>query len=111
MTEITDIRPRLRVPATATHGQSITLRCLANHPMYSGLTAGPDGAPLARHIIERLTITFNGAPVLDMDIEPGVSANPYVEFDLIATESGVFEFHWHDDRGRDFRASAPIEVT
>lgn len=110
MTEITDIRPRLRIPASARAGEVITLRCLANHPMFSGLSVGPDGAAVTRHILERLSVSFDGMPVLEADLGPGVSANPYFEFDTVATHSGTFEFVWHDDRGQRFAASARIEV-
>lgn len=110
MSDITDIRPRLRVPATARPGEVITLRCLTNHPMFSGLSLDADGQPITRHILERLSVSFNGTPLFEADLAPGIAANPYFEFDTVATQSGTFDFLWQDDRGREFTARASIEV-
>ena len=44
-------------------------------------------------------------------IRRGIAANPYLTFSVRATESGVFDFIWHDDRGGVHTAKANITVT
>jgi sulfur-oxidizing protein SoxZ len=110
MSEITDIRPRVRVPRTAAPGETINIRCLANHPMHNGHVVGADGAVIPRHIINRFTCMFGGQMVLDIAIEPSLSANPYFEFNARVDSSGTFEFAWHDDSGTVFTTTAAITV-
>ena len=43
-------------------------------------------------------------------LEPGISANPYLSFFTTATESGTFDFEWIGDNGFSQTASAPITV-
>lgn len=108
---ITDIRPRLRVPATAAPGQTLTLRTLANHPMFSGLSTDADGAVIERHTLTRFACHFGDEIVFEADLTTGFSANPFLEFDVVATRSGTFHFRWEDDRGQVFTAEADITVS
>lgn len=110
MSEITDIRPRVRVPRSAAPGEVVNIRCLVNHPMHNGHVVGADGAVIPRHILHRFTCTFEGEMVLEIDIEPSMSANPYFEFNARVDRSGTFEFAWHDDSGMVFTASSAITV-
>lgn len=110
MTEI-DPRPRVRVPRTAAANEVVLIRTLVNHPMETGNRLDLDGATVARHIINRFECRFNGALVLDMQIEPSLAANPFIEFEAVVPESGVFQFAWHDDNGAIYETSAEIAVS
>lgn len=106
-----DARSRLRVPTHATPGEVVQIRTLITHPMENGARVGPDGAVVPRRIINRFICTFNDQRVVDMDIGPSLSANPYVEFDAQVPASGRFYFEWYDDSGAIYRDSASIEVS
>jgi len=109
MNEI-DARSRVRVAQRAAPDEVVQIRALITHPMENGSRVGPDGALVPRHIIHRFLCTFNDRLVLDMDIGPSVSANPYLEFEARVPASGRFYFEWHDDNGAVYRDSAAIEV-
>jgi sulfur-oxidizing protein SoxZ len=49
--------------------------------------------------------------VFRADLFPAFSANPFISFFTIATESGKFEFQWIGDNGFQETASASITVT
>lgn len=43
-------------------------------------------------------------------MSPGIAANPYLQFPIVAAESGELEFTWVDDAGVQGRATHPITV-
>ncbi|MDD7970748.1 thiosulfate oxidation carrier complex protein SoxZ [Roseinatronobacter alkalisoli] len=106
-----DIRPRVRVPRSASVNEVVLLRTLITHPMETGNRVDPDGTVVPRHIINRFTCRFNGEMVLDMEIEPSLSANPFIEFEASVPESGEFAFTWIDDDGSVYEESASISVS
>ena len=105
-----NVKPRVRVPKTAKKDEVITIKTLISHPMESGQRKDKDGKLIPRQIINHMTVTFAGQPVLDMDLEPAISTNPYVEFDLKVPESGELAFKWTDDDGSVYEDKQTIEV-
>ena len=103
-----DATPRVRVPATASVGEVVSIRTLLNHPMHSGQMSDASGNPIPRHIVNRFVCTFNGERVLEMDLQPSFAANPYIEFSARVPASGTFEFAWHDDNGDVYTTTAEI---
>lgn len=108
---MSDPRPRVRVPAETAAGSTVNIRTLISHPMESGMRRDPDGALVPRRIINRFTCSFNGRTVIDIAVKPGVSVNPYFEFDARVDESGTFAFSWHDDDGSVYSTTSDITAT
>lgn len=93
-------RPRVKVPKKASKGEVIEIKTLISHKMESGQRKdSKTGKKIPRKIINKFVAKFNGEEVFSVDIEPGVSANPYIKFSMKAEESGEFEFSWADDDG------------
>ncbi len=93
------VRPRVKVPKSASAGETITLKTLISHPMESGQRKDSSGNVIPRSIINRFTCEFNGQMVVDVTMEPAISTNPYFEFDATVPEAGEFKFTWYDDDG------------
>ena len=93
------VKPRVKVPKSASAGDVITIKTLISHPMESGQRKDKDGNPIPRQIINKFTCEFNGQTVFSCDIEPAVSANPYLEFTAKVPDAGTFKFSWVDDDG------------
>lgn len=106
-----DARPRVRVPRTASVGEVVQIRTLINHPMENGHRLDTSGATVPRHIVNRFVCTFNSQTVVEIDIEPSLSADPFIEFEARVTESGTFQFAWFDDNGDMYQASGDIVVS
>lgn len=104
------VKPRVRVPKTATAGEEITIKTLISHKMESGQRKDGDGNLIPRSIINRFVVDFNGQNVIDVTLEPAISTNPFFEFDAIVPESGEFKFTWHDDDGDVYEETKAIEV-
>ena len=105
-----NVKPRVRVPKTASKDEVITIKTLISLQMESGQRKDKDGKVIPRSIINRMTVEFNGQSVLDMTLEPAISTNPYVEFQAKVPESGEFKFTWYDDDGSVYEDVQKIEV-
>ena len=103
-------KPRVKVPSKAEKGEIITIKTLISHKMESGVRKDKQGNLIPRKIINRFACTFNGQPVFACDMEPAVSANPYMEFTAKVNESGTFAFEWVDDDGTVYATEKKITV-
>jgi sulfur-oxidizing protein SoxZ len=102
---------RLRVPATAKSGEVITIKTLISHPMQSGFQKDASGKTIPREIINSFACTYNGKQVFKMDLNPAISANPYIAFNVRVDKSGTFAFTWTDDNGMVYKGQAQITVS
>ena len=103
-------KPRVKVPKTASAGEVITIKSLISHEMESGQRKDKEGKPIPRQIINKFTCTFNGKTVFSCDIDPAISANPYLEFTVKVNEPGTFKFTWVDDDGSVYETEQDIAV-
>lgn len=92
-------RTLVNMPRTAKRGEVIEIRVLIAHPMETGFRTGADGRQLPRDIITRFTCRYNGQTVFSAALFPSISANPYIAFHTVATESGSLAFSWEGDHG------------
>ena len=104
-------KPRVKVPASAAAGEIIEIKALISHPMHTGLVEDQDGNTIPRNIINTFRVLFEGEEVFSVDMEPAVSANPFVTFPFRAVRSGVFDFVWVEDGGAEFTASRQMRVS
>lgn len=105
-----NVQPRVRVPSTASAGDVVAIKTLISHPMESGQRRDRDGEIIPRSIINRFTAEFNGTLIMDATLEPAISTNPYIEFEVTVPESGEFKFTWYDDDGSVYEDVKSIEV-
>lgn len=105
------VKPRVRVPKTASAGEAIQIKTLISHPMESGQRKDSDGNTIPRSIINRFTVDFEGENVIDVTLEPAISTNPYFEFEATVPASGTFLFTWYDDDGDVYTEEKAITVS
>ena len=105
-----NVKPRVKVPASAAAGDTITIKTLISHIMESGQRKDKEGNVIPRSIINRFTADFNGENVIDVALEPSISTNPYFQFEAVVPESGEFMFTWYDDDGSVYNKSKKITV-
>ena len=55
-------------------------------------------------------VNYNGEVAISVDLEPAVSADPYIQFKMAVPESGLLEFQWVDDDGSVYSLSKRIDV-
>lgn len=101
---------RVRVPATVRRGEVFAVRCAIMHPMENGRRNDPDGRLIPIDLIHTFDCRYGGQTVFTAQMGTGMSANPYLMFHVIATDSGPIDFTWHGDDGSISRAQARIVV-
>jgi sulfur-oxidizing protein SoxZ len=102
---------RISMPAEARKGDIIEVKALIRHIMETGHRVDDRGQPIPRDIIKTFVVTYAGEEVFRMEMNPGVSANPYVIFSTVATESGELVFTWTDQKGEQTVESKQLTVT
>lgn len=107
---MTTANVRLDVPKTAKRGEIIEIKTLVAHGMETGFRRTHLGVPIPRDIITTFVCLYNGVEVFRAELHPSVSANPYLHFCTIATESGALEFKWIGDNGFAATEVAQISV-
>ena len=101
----------INVPANAKRGDVIEIKTLMSHLMETGFRHTETGAVIPRNIITDFSCRYNGVEVFRAELFPAFSANPFIAFFTVATESGSFEFRWTGDNGFSETASASITVS
>ena len=99
------------VPKTARRGEIIEIKTLVAHNMETGYRRTERGVPIMRDIVRTFTCTYNGVEIFSAELRPAISANPYISFFTVATESGMLAFNWLGDNGFAVSTSTYITVT
>lgn len=104
-------RALVKVPKQARAGDVVTVRVLIRHVMESGHRRDRIGELIPRNIVHSFAARYDGEEIVRIDLQPGIAANPYLEFRLVATVSGNIEFEWSDDDGNTHTQTAALKVT
>ena len=102
--------PRVRVTGTAAKGEIFPVKVLITHLMETGLRRDDQGDIIPRKIINKFVCRYAGVVVFSADFHESVAANPYVEFHLRATQTGLLEFIWEEDGGAVSRLEHQLTV-
>ena len=92
-------RTLINAPKTARRGEEIEIRATIGHPMETGFRPDENGKILPRNIIKKFSCRYNGDLVFSAEMFSAVSANPYLAFHTLVTESGALELTWEGDGG------------
>ncbi len=103
-------RPLINVPASVKRGQVFEIKTLISHIMETGFRYTTTGAQIPRDIVTTFSCSYNGEEIFSADFYPAISANPFLTFSTVATESGTLDFKWVGDNGFSETASAKIVV-
>jgi sulfur-oxidizing protein SoxZ len=102
--------PRIKLPDIINSGDVIEVKTLITHAMETGNRHDKNGAQIPRDIINTFIAKFDGREVFRAEFGPGISANPYLAFEMRVAGPGDLEITWIDDHGVSVTASAPIKI-
>jgi len=106
-----NIKPRVRTPRSVKKGEVFEVKTLVFHKMESGQRVDKKSAKkIPRDILSRFVVTYNGKEVLKAVWHPGLSANPYTSFFLVAEKSGPIVFTWTDDNNESYKKQVMLKV-
>ena len=103
-------RALVNIPRKAKRGELIEIKALISHPMETGYRHDETGKAVPRDILNRFVCTYNGVEIFRADLFPAVSANPFLSFSTVATETGVITLSWTGDDGEIHTQMANITV-
>ena len=103
--------PRIKLPDNAKVGDVIEVKTLIRHVMETGNRHDKNGQLIPRDIINTFVAKYGDTQVFRAEFGPGISANPYVSFQMRVPGHGIFEFAWTDDHGTTTVATAPLNVS
>ncbi len=92
-------KPRIKLPDNVKTGDIIEVKTLVTHVMETGNRKDKDGKPIPRDILNLFVAKFGDLEVFRAELGPGISANPYISFQMRVPGPGTFEFSWTDDNG------------
>ena len=104
-------KARIKLPESAKVGDVIEVKTIISHLMETGQRKDAEGKVIPRKIINSFSVKFAGQDVFKADLEPGISANPYISFFLKVPGPGEFEFTWVEDGGATTVQKAKLNVT
>jgi len=104
------IKPRVKSPKKAEKGEVIEIKALISHPMESGNRKDKKGQPIPKNMIKHFKCEYNGVVVFEIDFLSSTSANPFLTFKTVATESGELVFTWTEDSGNVYSKTSKITV-
>ncbi len=92
---------RLTWPSNIKSGDVIKLRLLIQHPMDTGYLQDFTGHYIPRNVIQWIKVTYDQKDVFYVQTSSGIAANPFFEFFMRATVSGLVVVRWLDDAGEE----------
>jgi sulfur-oxidizing protein SoxZ len=107
---MTTVAPRVLLPSAAAKGEIFKVKSIINHQMETGFRHDAQGRVIPRKIINRFICRYGGEVVFSVDLHEAISANPFIEFYLRATESGRLEFIWEEDGGGVYQLEHQLAV-
>lgn len=84
----------VNIPKTAAAGEIIEIKLMISHPMETGFRPRADGSLVPRDIIKTVRCLYDGETVLEIELNPAISANPFFVFPLRADRSGEIVLEW-----------------
>lgn len=103
--------PRIKLPDNAKIGDVIEVKTLITHVMETGYRHDKTGKLIPRDIITAFVAKYEGQDVFRAEFGTGISANPFVSFQMRVPGPGTFEFSWTDEHGVTTVATAPLPLT
>jgi sulfur-oxidizing protein SoxZ len=101
---------RIQVPREAKRGEPMEIRIIIQHPMETGYRHDDVGHPIKRNVINAFSCRYNGVEVFRAELSSGIAANPFLQFYTVADASGMLEFSWVDDEGKQGSERYPVAV-
>lgn len=104
------MKPRIKLPDTIKAGETIEIRALIQHVMETGNRKDASGNVIPRNIVHTFKVTFQGTPLFSADLGSGISANPFIAFNMKVSGPGELDFTWIDDSGTTIQEKVPLVV-
>jgi len=101
---------RMKVKAPAKFGKPTTAKVNIKHVMRTGLQRDlASQGFLPAFYINKAAFTYNGKPVMTVDVNVGTAEDPYFKFNFVPKKPGKFELVATDNEGKVFKKAIDIK--
>ena len=101
---------RMKVSAPEKFGTPTTAKVNIKHVMRTGLQRDLESQGfLPAFYINKASFTYNGKPVMTVDVNVGTAEDPYFKFDFVPDEPGQFELVATDNEGKTFTETVEVK--
>jgi len=101
---------KLNVESPVTFGQATPATFIIKHPMRTGLQRDlVSQGYVPAFYIKQAAFTYNGKPLMNVDIGVGTSEDPYMRFDFVPDVPGTLEVKASDNEGQSFTKSVDVK--
>lgn len=102
---------KLNVETPVKFGSEAVTTFIIKHPMRTGLQRDlVSQGYVPAFYINKAAFTFNGKPVMSVDVGVGTSEDPYYKFDFIPSGPGTLEVKATDNEGKEFSHSIEVKA-
>lgn len=85
---------------TQQQGDITEIRVLMQHPMENGMRKGEDGQVVPAHFIQLFSLSHNGKPLIEGQLNTSISKNPLFMFKARGMKAGdKLLVAWTDNKG------------
>jgi sulfur-oxidizing protein SoxZ len=86
----------------------VTAKVIIPHPSESGARKDESGNIVPAHFIKTGTVTLNGSPLLDIQLGPAVSKDPFLQFRFKGVKGDILKVLFHDSGNDQFAAETRV---
>jgi len=104
------VKPRVKVGDVKAAGDVVEVKTVIQHVMETGQRRDAAGKLIPRNIIHTFTAKYSGAPVFKAELQPGISANPFLSFFVRVPAAGELELIWEGDESFKVVEKIPVKI-
>lgn len=90
-------------------GGLVQVKIIIPHPNESGTRKDEQGILVPAHFIKEGSVTVNGAALMDIELGPSVSADPFFQFRFPGKKGDVLNVNFLDSQNERFTAEALVQ--
>jgi sulfur-oxidizing protein SoxZ len=102
-------RTRVVLPDQIRQGDVVRVQVNVQHPMDTGFFRDANADMIPAYFINDVRVLYGDAEVARFEWTSGISRDPMVVFTLRADREAPLTFVWRDNKGGEYRSSAPIK--
>jgi sulfur-oxidizing protein SoxY len=101
---------RMKVDVPKTFGTATSARVNIKHAMRTGLQRDlVSQGFLPAYYINKASFSYNGKPVMTVDVNVGTAEDPYFKFNFVPEKPGTFELTATDNEGKTFKQTVEVK--
>jgi sulfur-oxidizing protein SoxZ len=86
----------------------VSVKIVIPHPSESGSRKDEQGNLIPAHFVKTGAVSLNGKPMLDLQLGPSVSKDPFLQFRFAGRKGDLLKVFFIDSRNEQFAAETVV---